>query len=144
MLRRLLAREGFRPQDYPERWSESWDKKTTATTADQEIGSYAFDSPYEDLVITSITVEVFFTTLSTTAALLGELEIQVDDETALGPWEASNTSSGALFGFPLPLPDWRFHGHKKNTVKAVCTPATATEIRWLITLIGYKVREAAR
>ena len=118
----------------------SWTLTTTATTADQEIGSYTPSEALETtFVIQTVIIEVYFTTLSTTAALLGKLTIYYPPDTVavVKDLQASNTSSGALFGVVIPIPEGYYDKYHKRMIKAICTPASVTSTKWIVQLIGY-------
>ena len=111
---------------------------TTATTADQEIGIYT-PATKSHFVVQLIIIEAYLTTLSTTAALLGKLSLYVPTfgEYLLKDLQASNTASGALFGVILQIPMGWFEKHYRSSIRAICTPATASDIKWIIQIVGY-------
>lgn len=111
---------------------------TTSATADQSIGSYTPDAGVK-LCLQVIIIEVYYTTLDTTAALLGAIKLIFGTDTILGPFQASNTSSGALFGIVIPLPEeYVLEGDGSKVLEAFCSPALATSIVWKMTLLGYE------
>lgn len=116
----------------------SWSLTTTATTADQQIGSYTPDV-LKHFVIQTIIIEVYFTTLSTTAALLGKLSLYFPKQLdyILKDLQASNTTSGALFGLIIQFPKGYASKHYRSQIKAICTPAVATSMKWIVQLLGY-------
>lgn len=116
----------------------SFSLTTTATTANQEIGIYT-PTTKNHFVIQLIIIEVYLTTLSTTAALLGKLSLYVPifEEYLLKDLQASNTTSGALFGVVLQIPEGWFEQHYRSPLRAICTPATASDIKWIIQIVGY-------
>ena len=116
----------------------SFDLTTTATTANQQIGTYT-PKVRDHFVIQLIIIEVYLTTLDTTAALLGNLSLYFPKylEYILKDLQASNTSSGALFGLIIPIPEGWFEKHYLSEIKAICTPAVATSMKWIVTLLGY-------
>ena len=71
---------------------------------------------------------------------LGDLKLRWGTDDILGPFMASNTSSGALFGFIVPIPDEGLEvlGDGSKTLNAVCTPAAVTSTVWKVTIIGYE------
>ena len=111
---------------------------TTATTADQLIGNYK-PAVRKHFVIQLVIIEVYYTTLSATAALLGKLTVYFPDylEYIVKDLQASNTSSGALFGVVIPIDQGWFEKHDLSEIKAICTPAVATSIKWIVQLLGY-------
>jgi len=110
---------------------------TGSTDANQDIGSYKPPAG-KDYIVTSIVIQAYLTTLDETAALLGTLKIKWDGSTILGPYQASNTSSGALFGFTITIPKGlRFEGDGTKELEAQCTPVVATAIKWIVEFIGY-------
>jgi len=111
---------------------------TSATTADQKIGNYK-PTVRKHFVVQLVIIEVYLTTLSTTPALLGKLTLYFPDygEYIVKDLQASNTSSGALFGLVIPIPEGWFEKHHLGEVKAICTPAIATSIKWIVQLLGY-------
>lgn len=110
---------------------------TTSTTENQSVGDYTPEAG-KDFIITAIIIQVYYTTLSGTAALLGSLDIQWDGSTIFGPYQASNTSSGALFGFTIPIPTGlRLQGDGSKKLEARCSPAGVTSTRWIVDFIGY-------
>jgi len=113
-----------------------WTLTTASTTADQLIGSYTVTSG-KTFRIQAILIEVYFTTLSTTAEYLGTLKLQIGGSDWLGPFMASNTTSGALFGMVISLPEG-VDVAENIVIRAVCTPATATSIRWVVTIVGFE------
>lgn len=116
----------------------SFDLTTTATTANQQIGSYT-PTVRKHFVIQLIIIEVYLTTLSTTAALLGKMSLYFPTYTEyiIKDIQASNTSSGALFGLVIPIPEGWFEKHYQAEIKAICTPAVATSMKWIVNLLGY-------
>lgn len=117
---------------------QNWSITTTSVTADQEIGSR---TPPADkkFCIQAIIIEAYLTTLSTTAVYLGKLSIQWDGSDIFGPFKASNTSSGALFGIIIPIPgEYVLEGDGSKTLSAVCTPDATTSTVWIVTVIGYE------
>lgn len=118
--------------------SLAWSLTTTATTADQEIGSHT-PKVRKHFVVQTVIIEVYFTTLDTTAALLGKLSIYFPKyaEYIIKDLQASNSSSGALFGAIISIDQGWFEKHNLTEIKAICTPATATSIKWIVTILGY-------
>ena len=116
----------------------SFSLTTTATTADQEIGIYT-PATKSHFVVQLIFIEVYLTVLSATAALLGKLSLYVPtyEEYLLKDLQASNTASGAMFGVVLQIPQGWFEKHYRSPIRAICTPATATSIKWIIQIVGY-------
>jgi len=116
----------------------SFDLTTTATTANQLIGSHKPDVR-KHFVIQLIIIEVYLTTLSTTAALLGKLSVYFPNygEYIVKDLQASNTTSGALFGLVIPIAEGWFEKHHLSEIKAICTPAVVTSIKWIVTILGY-------
>lgn len=112
-----------------------WTLTTTSATANQQIGKYK--PKHSRFYINAIIIEVYLSTLSTTASLLGTISILNNTDTFLGPFEASNTTSGALFGIVIPLGKDIFIDDTE-TISAVCTPTTTTSTVWVVTLIGYE------
>lgn len=121
------------------RKDQNWSVITTSATADQAIGSYAPTSG-KKFKVQAIIVEVYLTTLSTTAAYLGTLKLRWGTDVLVGPFMASNTVSGALFGIVVPIPDEGLEvlGDGSKTLNAVCTPAAVTSTVWKVTIIGYE------
>jgi len=117
----------------------NWSLVTTSTTADQQIGSVA---PSAGCIfkIQAIIIEVYFTTLNTTAAYLGTLKIRWGTDAFFGPFMASNTSSGALFGMVVPIPDEGIEDlvEEGYPLNAVCTPLLTTAIAWYVTILGFE------
>jgi len=113
-----------------------WTLTTASTVADQQIGSYTV-SAGKTFRIQAVLVEVHFTTLSTTAEYLGTLKLQIGGSDWLGPFQASNTTSGALFGMVIPIPEG-VDVAEGVVIRALCTPAVTTSIRWVVTLIGFE------
>jgi hypothetical protein len=89
-----------------------------------------------------VIIEVYLTTLSTTAAYLGtvHLHIQNNKDLWLGPFQASNTASGALFGIVIPIPEGMDIYNPEN-IQANCTPSSTTSTEWKVTLIGYETNQ---
>lgn len=116
----------------------SWSLTTTATTANQEIGKYT-PKVRSNFVIQVILITVYLTTLDTTAALLGKLSVYFPayGEYIVKDLQASNTSSGALFGLVIQVPEGWFEKHYQSEIKAVCTPAVATSMKWIVQILGY-------
>ena len=108
-------------------------------TADQLIGSILVTNG-KTFKIQALIIEVYLTTLDTTAAYLGTLKLRWGTDDLIGPFMASNTSSGALFGLVIVIPDEGLEvlGDGTKTLNAVCTPAVATSITWRVTPIGYE------
>jgi len=131
--RRGILQPGYARMDI------NWSLTTTSTTANQQIGSVA---PAAGCIfkIQAIIIEVYFTTLSTTAAYLGIVSVRWGTDTIFGPFMASNTSSGALFGMVVPIPDEGMEDlvEEGYPLNAVCTPASATSTVWRVTIIGYE------
>jgi hypothetical protein len=113
-----------------------WTLTTTSATANQQIGKYK--PLHHRFYINAVIIEVYLSTLSTTASLLGTISLLNNTDTMLGPFEASNTSSGALFGVVIPLGKDVFIDNTE-TISAVCTPTTTTSTVWVVTLVGYEV-----
>jgi hypothetical protein len=90
------------------------------------------------LKIRSIIIEVYLATLSTTAALLGTLQVQINGQIWLGPFQASNTASGALFGIVITFPE-EIPIENGQIINALCTPSSTTSTVWVISVIGYEV-----
>ena len=109
---------------------------TTSTTPGQGIGSYTPETG-KKFCITLIIIEVYLTTLDTTAKLLGKLTICYPElnEYLVKDLQASNTSSGALFGVII-HPTEMFERELKQ-LKAICTPALTTSTKWIVTIWGY-------
>lgn len=117
---------------------QNWSLTTTSTSADQEIGSRT-PADGKKFCIQAIFIEVYLSTISDTAALLGLLSVRWNGSAILGPLQASNTSSGALFGVIIPLPgEYVVIGDGSKKLDAVCTPAAATSTVWKVTIIGYE------
>lgn len=115
-----------------------WGLVTTSATADQEIGTH---TPPADkkFCVQVIIVTAFFTTLSTTAAYLGTIKLKWNGVAITPAFEASNTSSGAIFGVVVPIPgEYVFNGDGEKALQMVCTPAVATSIKWRASIIGYE------
>lgn len=131
-------RKGIHQPGYT-RKDQNFSVVTTSTSADQSIGSHTVTSG-KKFKIQAIIIEVYFTTLSTTAAYLGTLKARWGTDVITGPFMASNTSSGALFGMIIIIPDEGLEvvGDGSKTLNAVCTPAVATSITWRVTIIGYE------
>ena len=111
---------------------------TTATTANQSIGSSAPTSG-KKYVVQAIIIEVTYTTISTTAAHFGELTVRWGTTAIAGPFQASNPSSGAPFGFVIPIPDTLIEtGDGSTTINAICTPAAVTSTKWKVSIIGFE------
>lgn len=129
---------GIRLPGY-ERKDQNWSLVTTSVTADQEIGSVTPTSG-KVFKIQAIILEVYLTVLDTTAVYLGDLKLRWGTDALVGPFKASNTSSGALFGFVVPIPDEGLEvlGDGSKTLNAVCTPAAVTSTVWKVTIIGYE------
>jgi hypothetical protein len=111
---------------------------TTATTADQSIGT---DTPPANTkyYIQAIIIEVTFTTISTTAAHFGTITVRWGTTAIVGPIQASNPSSGAPFGFVVSIPDtMTFEGDGSTTINAICTPASVTSMVWKVSIIGFE------
>lgn len=111
---------------------------TTSAAVDQLIGQYKVQ--HSKLRLQAIIIEVYLSTLSTTAALLGTVHIEVGDKENdwIGPFEASNTTSGALFGIVIPLPE-AVEVYNPQPIQIKCTPTTTTSTVWVVSLIGYEV-----
>jgi len=118
--------------------AESFALTTTATTANQQIGSYT-PKVRKHFVIQLIIIEVYLTTLDATAALLGKLSLYFPTygQYILRDLQASNTSSGALFGLVIPIPEGYFEKHYRSEIRAICTPAVVTSMKWIVNLLGY-------
>lgn len=117
---------------------QNWSLTTTSVTADQEIGNRPVPKG-KKFCIQTIIIEVYYTTLSTTAALLGILKIMWGTDVIIGPFQASNTSSGALFGLVISIPgEYVVEGDGTKTLNAVCTPAAVTSTVWKVSAIGYE------
>jgi len=112
---------------------------STATTADQSIGSSA-PTNGKKYVAQAIVIEVTLTTISTTAAHLGTVTVRWGTTAILGPIQASNPSSGAAFGFVVPLPNdgLVYKGDGSTTINAICTPAAVTSTAWKVSILGYE------
>lgn len=121
------------------RKDQNWSLTTTSVTADQQIGSLVVTNG-KTLKVQAVIIEVYLTALSTTAAYLGTLKIRWGTGTLIGPLMASNTSSGALFGLVVALPDEGLEvgGDGSLTLNAVCTPAAATSTVWRVTVVCYE------
>ena len=121
------------------RKEQNWSLTTTSTTADQSIGSLVVTAG-KIFKVQAIIIEVYLTTLSLTAAYLGLLKIRWGTDALAGPFMASNTVSGALFGLVVPIPDegLEVRGDGSKTLNAVCTPAAVTSTVWKVTVIGYE------
>lgn len=130
---RGIEQKGYTRKD------QNWVLVTTSVTADQLIGSVA-PSSGKNFKVQVIIIEVYLTALSTTAVYLGTLKIRWGTDVLVGPFMAVNTSSGALFGFVVPVPDEGLEvlGDGSKTLNAVCTPAAATSTTWRVTIIGYE------
>lgn len=116
----------------------NWSLTTTSTAADQNIGSHTIPVK-QNYCIQVIIIEVYLTTLDTTAVYLGSLKVRWGTAVILGPFQASNTSSGALFGLVIPIPEeYVVEGDGSTTLNAVCTPAAVTSTVWKVTIIGYE------
>jgi len=113
-----------------------WTLTTASTTADQLIGSHTVGAG-KTFRIQAIIVEVYFTTLSTTAEYLGTFKLQIGGSDWLGPFQATNTTSGALFGMVIPLPEG-VDVEENVKVEALCTPAVVTSIRWVVSVVGFE------
>jgi len=131
--RRGILQPGYTRKD------QNWALTTTSTNADQQIGSYAPGSG-KKFKVQAIIIEVYLTTLSTTAAYLGTLKVRWGTDDLAGPYMASNTVSGALFGILIPIPDEGIEvlGDGSKTLNAICTPASVTSTVWCVTIIGYE------
>ena len=121
------------------RKDQNWSLTTTSVTADQLIGSILVTDG-KTFKIQAIIIEVYLTTLDTTAAYLGTLKLRWGTDVIAGPLMASNTSSGALFGIIIIIPDEGLEvlGDGSKTLNAVCTPAAVTSTVWKVTPIGYE------
>jgi len=121
------------------RKEQNWTVTTTSVTADQSIGSIVVTDG-KTFKVQAIIIEVYFTTLSLTAAYLGSLKVRWGTDALVGPFMASNTASGALFGLIIPIPDEGIEvlGDGSKTLNAVCTPAAVTSTVWKVTIIGYE------
>lgn len=130
---RGIALKGYTRKD------QNWSLTTTSVTADQSIGSVVVTTG-KTFKIQAIILEVYYTTLSTTAAYLGTLKIRWGTDDIAGPFMASNTASGALFGLVIPIPDEGLEllGDGSKTINAVCTPAAVTSTVWRVTILGYE------
>jgi len=113
-----------------------WTLTTASTVADQQIGSYTV-SDGKTFRIQAVLVEVYLTTLSTTAEYLGTLKLQIGGSDWLGPFQATNTTSGALFGMVIPIPEG-VDIAEGVVIQALCTPAVVTSIKWVVTLVGFE------
>lgn len=130
-------REQYPTRDVTNR-PQNWSLTTTSTSSNQEIGSRTVPKG-KHFCIQAIIVEVYLTTLSTTAVYLGKLSIQWDGSDIFGPFKASNTSSGALFGLVIPIPgEYILEGDGSKKLAAVCTPDQVTSTVWKVTIIGYE------
>jgi len=113
----------------------AWSLATTATTANQEIGTRTVTTG-KRYVILAIIIEVYRTTFGTTAAGLGAISIRIGD-TAWITVYANQTSSGAPFGAVIPLPQGQ-EVPSGTDVDAVCTPADTTSTTWKVNVVGYE------
>lgn len=113
------------------RYTQQWTLTTSAVTANQQIGT---DTPTRKVKIRTIVIEAYYTTLSTTPALLGDIELRINGTTFL-LLHASNTSSGALFGVSISYPKG-LAIEVGEVLDAVCSPAVATSIRWIVNISG--------
>jgi hypothetical protein len=115
----------------------TWTLTTSSVTADQLIGSYTVPAGRK-FRITNVLIEAYLSVLNTTAVYLGTVKLQINGADWLGPYEASNTASGALFGIVIPIPsgvDVEF----QMKVQALCTPAAVTSTVWTVTLVGFEI-----
>ena len=120
------------------RKDQNWSLTTTATTADQAVGS-AIPTNGKRFRIQAILIEVVYTTISTTAAHFGTITLRWGTDVILGPIQASNPSSGAPFGFVIATPKLvEVLGDGSKTVNAICTPAAVTSTVWKVSLIAYE------
>ena len=133
LFRTHVEVKGYKRKD------QNWSLTTTSTTADQSIGSVT-PTNRKKFIIQVIIIEVYLTTLDTTAVYLGTLKLRWGTDDLIGPFMASNTSSGALFGFVVPIPDEGLEvlGDGSKTLNAVCTPDAVTSTVWKVTVIGYE------
>lgn len=111
---------------------------TTAATVDQLIGQYRVR--HRKLRLQAIVIEVYLSTLSTTPSLLGTVHLEVGEKENdwIGPFEASNTASGALFGIVMPFAEC-VEVYNPETIQIKCTPTSTASTVWVVTLIGYEV-----
>ncbi len=116
----------------------NWSLTTTSATANQSVGSRIIANGTK-YCIQAIIIEVYLSTLSETAALLGDIQLNFGGAAVLGAFKASNTNSGAMFGLIIPLPEeYVVIGDGSKTLEAVCTPAGITSTVWKMTIIGYE------
>jgi hypothetical protein len=116
----------------------NWNLTTTSTTADQSIGSRIIEAKWT-YVMQAILIEVYLTTPSATAALMGTITVRWGTQAICGPFTAVNPTSSAPFGFVIPLPlGHELYGDGSTTINAVCTPAAVTSMSWRVCIIGYE------
>lgn len=112
-----------------------WSLATTATTANQEIGTRTVTAG-KKYVVLAVVIEVYRTAVSATAALLGLISIRIGD-TAWITLQASNNIASSLFGAVIPIPE----GQEIPTgtdFDAVCTPADVTSTTWKVNVVGFE------
>ena len=112
-----------------------WSLATTATTANQEIGTRTVTTG-KKYVVTAIVLEVYRTTFGTTAAALGTISVRIGDAAWI-TLQANQTNSGAPFGAVIPIP----LGQEVNSAvdfDAVCTPVDTTSTTWKVNVVGYE------
>ena len=109
---------------------------STATDADQSIGTSA-PTDNKKYVVQAIVIEVTYTAISTTAAHFGTVTVRWGATSILGPIQCSNPSSGAAFGFVVPV-EAIFKGDGSTAINAICTPAAVTSMAWKVSILGYE------
>lgn len=107
---------------------------TSSAAANQTLGTYQVQ--HKKLRIQCIIIEVYLSAPSSTPSLLGTISILNNNDVWLGPFEACNTSSGALFGIVIPL---NVEIENPETISAVCTPTSTASTVWDVTVIGQEV-----
>ena len=123
------------PQDRRANVLAVWSLATTATTANQEIGTRTVTTG-KKYVVTAIIIEVYRTVVSATAALLGLISVRIGD-TAWITLQASNNIASSMFGAVIPIPLGQ-EVPSATDFDAVCTPADVTSTTWKVNVIGYE------
>lgn len=118
------------------RADKNWTLTTTATTADQSIGSHT-PANKKVLNIEAIVIEVSLTTPSTTEVVLGTITIRWNS-IAIITVRAINPSSAAPFGLVIPLRDFEVNGDASKALDAICTPAAVTSTKWRVGIIAHE------
>ena len=115
-----------------------WELTTTSVTPDQQVGTYTVPNG-KVYVITGVFIEVVYTTPDATLGNLGTVEVLFNSVKEYGTFRAVNPSSGAPFGFSLPIPEQgqKFIGDGSKALLARCTPSSTTSTRWIVNITGY-------